>query len=158
MNRRERKAALREKEKREGQSRKTRRDQQRLGRLLVILTVAAAIINVLILIFAIRSHFVGLEGDRGMAAALAMAYYGVWLILPSNRWGYEGNWSPFWGYRKKPEWMVMGGEEGKFNVRVYNFLTKMMAIFIIVNGVLLLTAWYRFEGPSSIKNDPARSA
>ena len=88
MNRRERKAALREKEKREGQSRKTRRDQQRLGRLLVTLTVAAAIINVLILIFAIRSHFVGLEGDRGMAAALAMAYYGVWLILPSNRWGY----------------------------------------------------------------------
>ena len=158
MNRRERKAALQEKEKRDGLSRNTRRDQQRLGRLLVVLTVAATIINVLILIFAIRSHFVGLDGDRGMAAALAMAYYGVWLILPSNRWRGEGNWSPFWGNRKKPEWMDMSGEEGEFNVRVYNFLTKMMAIFIIVNGVLLLTAWYRFESNPNMNNDPTRSA
>ena len=135
MNRRERKAALREKEKREGQSRKTRRDQQRLGRLLVALTVVAAIINVLILIFAIRSHFVGLEGDRGMASALAIMYYFAWLNLLGNRFRV-----PFWDYKKKPEWMVMGGEEGEFNVKAYNFLKKMMAVFIIVNGVLLVTA------------------
>ena len=158
MNRRERKAALREQQKRDGRSRKTRRDQQRLSQLLIALTVAATIINVLFFIFLIRCHIIGATENYQFIAAFAAVYYAAWLILPNNRWTNEGNWIPFWGHKRRPEWMNMSGEEGELNVKIYSFLMKTMAFFIIVNGLLLLTAWDRFEAKPNMNNDPARSA
>ena len=157
MNRRERKAALREKQKKDGLSRKTRRAQHRLGRLLIVLTVAAAVINVLFFVLLIRCHIIGVAGENESIAMFAVFYYSAWLVLLSNRWRGEGY--AFWPRKSPPpEWMAMSGEEGEFNVRVYRFLTRMMAVFIFINGFLLITVWYGSDGKPANQNEPVRLA